>query len=187
MRAVCGVVAIDSAITTLVTDAPSTALTAIASTIEGNAISASITRIMRLVEARKVSGGGPMIVPQTPVTITVQAPMVSEMRAPNITRDRMSRPKWSVPNQLMRVRRMQARAEIVSQRIERREPVGDAATSDDGQHEGAADHERAVAKQAGERLARGASARPRCRDRPAMLTSASRADRRRRRGCRPSG
>ena len=45
MRAVCGVVAIDSAIITLTTDAPSTALIAIARMIGGNAMNASIRRM----------------------------------------------------------------------------------------------------------------------------------------------
>ena len=41
-----------------------------------------------------------MIVPAMPVSNDRhQAPMISEIRAPWMTRERMSRPKWSVPNQ----------------------------------------------------------------------------------------
>ena len=71
-----------------------------------------------------------------------------------MTRVRMSRPKWSVPNQLTRVGRVQAQAEIVAQRIERREPVGAGRDDRDRQHDGAADQERAMAQQPRERLAR---------------------------------
>ncbi len=48
MRAVCGVAAIDSARITLNTDAPSTALIAIARMIDGNAMNASIKRMTGL-------------------------------------------------------------------------------------------------------------------------------------------
>jgi hypothetical protein len=51
--AVCGVVAIDRAMITLVTDAPSTALTVMARRMEGNAIRASIRRMIGLSRARK--------------------------------------------------------------------------------------------------------------------------------------
>ena len=54
MRAVCGIVAIDSAMMTFTTDAPSTAATAMARTMAGKAISASIRRMMRIVEGWKV-------------------------------------------------------------------------------------------------------------------------------------
>ena len=53
MRAVCGVVASESAITTLVTEAPRVALTAMASRIAGKAIQASIKRMTGLSSARK--------------------------------------------------------------------------------------------------------------------------------------
>ena len=53
MRAVCGVVAIDSAMMTFGTEAPSTALTVMARRMAGKAIRASIRRMMRLSGARK--------------------------------------------------------------------------------------------------------------------------------------
>ena len=53
MRAVCGVVAIDRAMITFGTEAPSTALTVMARRIAGNAIRASIRRMIRLSRARK--------------------------------------------------------------------------------------------------------------------------------------
>jgi len=53
MRAVCGVVAIDSAMMTFGTEAPSTALTVMARRMAGKAIRASIRRMMRLSRARK--------------------------------------------------------------------------------------------------------------------------------------
>ena len=53
MRAVCGLVAMLSAITTLTIEAPSTALMTIASRMAGNAISASIRRISGLSSRRK--------------------------------------------------------------------------------------------------------------------------------------
>ena len=57
MRAVCGVVAIDSAITTLVTEAPSMALTTMASTIDGKRHQGVHQAHERMVEAREIAGG----------------------------------------------------------------------------------------------------------------------------------
>ena len=86
IRAVCGVVATESAITTLVTEAPSTALTIIASTIDGKAIRASIRRMSGLSSRGKNPAVAPISVPNTPVASTTMAPIASEMRAPSITR-----------------------------------------------------------------------------------------------------
>ena len=53
MRAVCGVAAIDSAMTTFTTEAPRTELMAIAKMIDGNAMNASISRMMGPSKRRK--------------------------------------------------------------------------------------------------------------------------------------
>ena len=101
MRAVCGVVAIDSAMMTFITDAPRTAATAMARRMAGNAIRASMRRMIGLSSGRKEPGRR---ADERPGHAGQRAPSCSPIdqrdpRAVKSTRDRISRPKWSVPNQ----------------------------------------------------------------------------------------
>ena len=80
------------------TDGPSTAVTAIANSTAGNAISASLTRISTLSSARKYPAAAPISVPNTALIATTDAPMIIDNRAPHTTRDHSDRPKLSVPN-----------------------------------------------------------------------------------------
>ena len=83
---------------TSLTDGPSTAVTAIASSTAGNAISASLIRISTLSSGRKYPAAAPISVPNTALIATTDAPMIIESCAPQITRDHRLRPKLSVPN-----------------------------------------------------------------------------------------
>ena len=69
------------------TDGPSTAVTPIASSTAGNAISASLTRISTLSSARKYPAAAPISVPNTALIATTDAPMIIDNCAPHTTRD----------------------------------------------------------------------------------------------------
>jgi hypothetical protein len=78
---------------------PSTATSAIASRMSGNDIMASTTRMIGPSSRRKYPAASPSTTPQATEIATTSAPIMSEYRAPKITRENTSRPSSSVPNQ----------------------------------------------------------------------------------------
>ncbi len=82
MRAVRGVYTTVKAMVALINEGPSTAAIAMASSIAGNAMSASITRISGLSRRWKYPARAPITVPESPVKTTTINPISSESRAP---------------------------------------------------------------------------------------------------------
>src|SRR5262245_27996166 len=78
------------------------AMTDSASRIAGNAMSASITRMMTVSARGTKPATSPGTTPRTAVTVRTAAPTRSESRIPWTTRAKRSRPKSSVPNQWRR-------------------------------------------------------------------------------------
>ena len=88
------------AITILVTVLPSAATMPIASTNSGNAMMVSAMRpTMRSVQPPKKPAATPDNPPMTKTSATEKIAMPRSSRAATITRLRISRPSWSVPNQ----------------------------------------------------------------------------------------
>ena len=124
MRAVCGVVAIDSAITTLVTEAPSDRADHHGEHDRGKCHQGVHHAHQRLVEAREISGGRP----------DDRAADAGRDHHHGADRERGARAEHHAAQDVAaemigaepvdRVGRMQPHAEIVAQRVERREPVG---------------------------------------------------------------
>lgn len=80
------------------TEGPFSATSAMASRIEGMAISASIIRMMIASAVRKKPAIMPITSPTRTETTAVAMPIISDSRPPISTRDRISRPKLSVPS-----------------------------------------------------------------------------------------
>ena len=82
---------------TVLTEGPRTAVTAIASSTAGKAISASLIRIRKLSSRRKYPAAAPIAVPRIALIATTDDPMMIDSCAPQTTRDHSDRPKLSVP------------------------------------------------------------------------------------------
>ena len=174
-----------SAMMTLTTDAPRTAATAMASTMAGKAIRASIRRMIGLSRAGKNPAVAPMIVPAMPVNAAVMRPMIREIRAPWMHPGENVAAEMVRSKPVGRVRRTQARAETVAERIEGRKHVGKHRHERDRQNEHGADEERATLQEPHDRHhGRAACGRLRCRDRRAVIRDAP-SDRRPRKGYQP--
>ena len=119
MRAVCGVVAIESAMMTLVTEAPSTALTVIASRIAGKAMKASIRRMIGLSSARKKPAvGADQRAEDAGRDDDGQAPIVQrDARAVEHAREDVAAEMVGA-EPVGRVRRAKAGADVAAQRVE---------------------------------------------------------------------
>src|SRR5882724_12325286 len=78
---------------------PSTPMTVMASRMNGNANCMSASRMTRW-SARppRMPAVRPRLVPTLPASSTADTPISAEVRAPWMTRLRMSRPSWSVPS-----------------------------------------------------------------------------------------
>ncbi len=101
MRAKLGIPVIPTAISAAIWLRPSTAIIAMANRIAGSASSTSTNRIsVASRQPPKNPATSPIGTPITAAIITAPAAVSSEVRAPNTTRARMSRPTSSVPNQL---------------------------------------------------------------------------------------
>ena len=83
--------------TTLNVFGPSTAMMAIPKRMAGNAIMASMTRMMGLSSRGKYPESRPKRIPAATVSSMTAAPTSRDSRAPWSTRLKMSRPKLSVP------------------------------------------------------------------------------------------